>query len=161
MIINFLDDLRVSLKRNLLVLILIPFFIFTMLSLTFHVEVNQIVLNEPYKFRLYELQTINYVFQHSTTPLHIKYLVRNTVIYTYGLYSIWLFLFGFSTYRVLSRNNNPNYVLILSELIILVLVNYFIISPGLPLIFELIIWGYIILIIVILLLYWMYYRIQP
>lgn len=155
---NFFLKIRKFLIEHIISLLLFPILIFVLLFTFYGSEFHNYIVNNPDKYKLYELTSIYTIFKQITyLPNHLRNLAFDLVIYSYVLFAGWLILFIYSCYYRLSRRiYNLNFIFL--EFAILITVYVFTMSPGLPLTYKLL--GYLtfLFLIVLCLIYCAYFK---
>ena len=106
---------------------------------------------------LYELSTLQKIVSQSSIPAHVSSIAFYMAIYSYVLFSIWLIGFAYSSYQNLKRNNQ-RFILIFAEYLVLALVYYFIINPGLSIYIQAFGSLYFIILAIVITVYVLYYN---
>lgn len=145
--------------RNILILLFFPLLTLFMIFISFGNEFHQYLLKNPEMYRLYELSTLRETISESAIPYHITSLAFDMVIYSYLFFSIWLILFSYSSYFSLSRRQQ-NFSIIFIEFIVLVLVYFLIISPGLSAFIQILGWFFLILLAIMFAVYFLFNRMK-
>ncbi len=143
--------------RNIVLLILFPLIVF-ILIFTFHGEVlHEFLTTNPETYKLYELSTLKEAISHSNIPTHIKSLAFDMVGYSFTLFVFWFLLFACYSYLSLSRNKYT-LAFILTEFVVLILIYFFIVSPGLSIFIKIIGWFLFLLLAVMVVVYFLFFN---
>ena len=143
--------------KNILILLLFPLIAFFLIFVSYGNELHQYLSIHPEMCCLYELSTIHKIVSQSDIPTHITDLAVCMIIYSYLLFSFWLFLFAYFSYKSLQLGKQ-NLPLILIEFFVLVFAYYFIINPGLPVYIQILGWLLFLLFAIVITTYFLYHK---
>lgn len=154
---SLIFKIREYLIKNILILLLFPLLNLSFIFISYGNEFHQYLSKNPEMHCLYELSTIQKTVNQSFIPTHVKSLALDMVIFSYVLFSIWLFLFAYSSYQKLKYRKH-NFLLIFIEFIVLVFVYSFIVSPGLSVYIQVLGWLIFLLLGIVLIVYVLFYN---
>jgi len=142
--------------RNIIILILFPVLTFFLICTSYGNELQSYLIKNPQMYCLYELSTLQKTLSQSNIPVHVSCIAVDMVVYSYALFSIWLILFAYSSYQKL-KLMKYNFPIILIEFILLAFIFYLIVSPGLPVYFQILGWLFILLLALMIIVYFLLY----
>jgi hypothetical protein len=155
---NFILKIREFYVNNIVALILLPLLSFLFIFISYGNVLHQYLINNIDLYNLYELLTLSKVINSTSfIPVHIVSITLDLVIYSYILFASWLFLFAYSCYFEFSRKKY-NFLLILIEFGTLTVIYFFVISPGLSFIVQVLGWLFFSLLIVMFIIYAMFFK---
>lgn len=155
---SFILKLRGYLIQNLVALILLPLLAFMFIFICYGNEFHQIFEAKTELFRVYEITSLKkFMTEASLLPAHLVKLSLALITYSYILYSIWLALFAYSCYDQVSHEKH-NYFTLFVEYAVLMAIFFFVISPGLSIIIQIVGWFFFALLMSVVIVYAIVYN---
>ena len=157
--VSLLDNL----KRNIVVLLIVPLILIGIINITYAQFFDAIIEKQNLEqTSIFELNTQFQIFKNDfrvdlskgNLPLVVRDIGYNSVFCIYILLVFWLASFSISNYVKLSLRQGSKF-LILLEILLMVVVFTFSVKPGMGVLFSLL--GYLIflMLLTILLFYWL------
>jgi len=155
---DFILTIRDFFVKNIAILILLPLLTFFFVFISYGDALHLILIKNPQFYSLYELNTLNKVISQTTLlPYHVASIAFDMIIYSYLIYALWLLLYAYSSYYKIARDEH-NFLLIIIEYLVLVLIYFYVLSPGLSLLIQLAGWFFFLLLIAMFTIYALYFK---